>query len=144
MKNILLLAALVLISGAAWGQAKGAKVAPNPSNLTQFGFTPAEAQAAQADFQAFEQGNRDADAHGQVIQAQRNQALVAATPDRAAFEKLTRDLAEISVKRDLARFDLTVKWRATYGVEKARTLEGILRGAAGPGGPGGPGAPKRP
>ena len=137
MRKILFLVSLVLLITPLWSQNKGAKVAPNPSNLTQFGFSAAEAQTAQADFKTWEQGSRDADAQAQVLQAQRNQVMVAATPDRAAFEKLTRALLEISVQRDLARLDLTVKWRTTYGPDKARTLEGIIRDAGGPGGPGG-------
>ena len=143
MRRMLFLVSLILLTAPAWSQAKGPKVAPNPSNLTQFGFTAAEAQAAQADFKAWEQGNRDADAQAQVAQAQRNQVLVAATPDRAAFEKLTRALHEISIQRDLALFDQVFKWRTTYGPDKARTLEGIIRDAVGPPA-GGPGAARRP
>ena len=140
MKNFLLIASLALLTATAWAQnpPKPAKVAPNPSNLTQFGFSAAEAQAAQTDLKTWDQSNRDSDAQAQVFQAQRNQAMVANPPDRAAFEKLTRSIYELAVQKDLVRFDLTAKWRTTYGPEKAQTLEGIVRDASG-----GPG-PRRP
>lgn len=145
MTRILTIALLALLTAPGWAQTtKGTRVAPNPTNLTQFGFTDAEAKAAQADFGKFEQANRALDAQMNVFEAQLAQVMTADPLDRAAFEKLARQAADLNVTRQLAFFDQVVAWRTTYGKDKSRTLEEILRGGMQPGGGKAPPPPRKP
>lgn len=139
MKNVLMMTLSLVLISAAWGQA--------PSRGPDFGalgLSEAEAKAVETDLKAWEQSNREWEADLQLIDAQRNRLMVRDALDKGALEKTFRDQYEIFLKRDLARLDLMVKWRAAFGAEKARGLDGIFRGPQGPQGPNQPGQPGQP
>jgi len=145
MKRVLW-AAFLVAATLSWGQTPGPK-AGGPRPLTDQGFTEAEAKAVEADLKALDAQTRAWDADLQVLEAQKNQALIKDRPDRGDLERLLRQRYDLALKQDLARIDLLLKWRTTYGPDKARILEPRLPRPQGPGqaGPqGGPGQAGQP
>jgi len=142
MKSLWIVAAL-LLSSPAWAQ----NPPPKGPDLTAQGFSESEAKAIQADLKTWETTNRDIEADLQILEAQRTKVLLKDIPDRGELEKLIRSQSDLQIKRELARIDLVIQWRTTYGVEKSRGPEGMLRGPQGaPNGPQGmqPGNQPRP
>lgn len=138
MKRFLWVSTALLAASLAWGQ----NMPKGPGSLTDQGFTEDEAKAVEADLKGWEQSNREWEADLQLIDAQRNKAMVKEALDKSELEKTFRAQYDLFLQRDLARIDLSVKWRSAYGLEKARFLEGRLRGPQGqPGQVGQPGQP---
>lgn len=141
MKRFLWVLVALGAASLAWGQ----PMPKGPGSLTDQGFTEDEAKAVENDLKGWEQANREWEADLQLIDAQRNKAMIKEALDKAELEKTFRGQYELFLKRDLARIDLVIKWRSTYGQEKARVLEGRLRGPQGqPGQPNQPNQPQGP
>jgi len=140
MKRVLWVLTVALVGSLAWGQ----PMPKGPGPLTDQGFSEDEAKAVENDLKGWEQSNREWDADLQLIDAQRNKAMIKEALDKTELEKIFRAQYELFLKRDLARIDLVIQWRSAYGSEKARVLEGRLRGPQGQGQPGQPGQPNQP
>lgn len=156
MRNIGILVAFLVVATAAFAQnqpprggsgqgPQGPQAGPPPANLKALGLSEADVQAIEADVKAFEEFNQTSNGEEQKLDEQKKQLTAQDTIDRDAYEKAVRAGSEIQVKRQMTRLDLLVKWRSSYGVEKAKKIEPLLNprhpGLQGPQGPGQPDQP---
>jgi hypothetical protein len=133
MKLCIILGTL-LLAAPLWAQS-GPGPGTGPGGPPPVKLTDAEEKAVTADLQDFQKQAQVWDDARKKLDDQRRQLLDQDKPARADFETILRAQQDLAVKQELARFDLEMKWRQTYGTEKARVLLGRLPGPPGQGPP---------
>jgi hypothetical protein len=125
-----------LLSTPVWAQsAPGPGQGTGPGGPPPVKLTDAEEKAVSADLQDFQKQTQEWDQAKHQLDDQRHQLMDQDKPARADLETILRAQQDLAVKQELARFDLEMKWRETYGIEKARALMGRLPGPPGQGPP---------